>query len=105
MIHCIRKCAEYITAYAYVYIGIHGYNFCTAGGKVATLFAHHGLTMVGNDAMVQVILTLANVAMGLCCGGVGVLMVFYGPPEWSEGVEDAEVESPVWVVCGKQVGH
>ena len=48
--------------------------------------------------MVQVILTLANVAMGLCCGGVGVLMVFYGPPEWSEGVEDAEVESPVWVV-------
>ena len=47
MIHCIRKCAEYITAYAYVYIGIHGYNFCTAGGKVATLFAHHGLTMAG----------------------------------------------------------
>ena len=55
-------------------------------------------TSTGNDAMVQVILTLANVAMGLCCGGVGVLMVFYGPPEWSEGVEDAEVESPVWVV-------
>ena len=62
-------------------------------------------TSTGNDAMVQIILTLANVAMGLCCGGVGVLMVFYGPAEWSVGVEDAEVESPVWVMCENQIGH
>ena len=30
VVYVIQKCAEYLTAYAYVYIGIHGYNFMTA---------------------------------------------------------------------------
>jgi hypothetical protein len=94
LIHCVRKCAEYLTAYAYVYIGVHGYNFLTAGHKVMQLFVHHGMTAASNDAMVMIILGLANVAMGLFMAGVGLGLMIHNP-NWVEGVE-----TPERLVCG-----
>lgn len=85
-----------------MYIGIHGYNFMTASYKVFSLFSHYGLTVAGNDAMVSVVLSLANIAMGMTAAAFGVLLILWGPESWSEGIPNAHVLAGL---CCFLLGH
>lgn len=70
--------------------------------KVFSLFKHYGLTVAGNDAMVSVVLSLANIAMGMSAAAFGVLLVLWGPSSWSEGIPDAHVLAGL---CCFLLGH
>lgn len=57
---------EYFNKYAFVYVGVYGYPFMTAGKKVMTLFKERGWTVVIND-------NLISNALGLMCFVIALL--------------------------------
>lgn len=69
---CIAECIlsmlagimEYINRWAYVYVGIYGYDFRTSGKAVMDLFRNRGWTAVIND-------DLTSSALGFGALGVG----------------------------------
>ena len=72
------RCAAYFSAYAYVYIGLYGSCLLTSGSKVGTLFLNNGVSIAVVDAMASVVLSLANVSLGLFCSMFG--MYIYPQP-------------------------
>jgi len=38
LMNCVKKCAEYVTSYAYAFMGVHGWSFCYAGFQVFGAF-------------------------------------------------------------------
>lgn len=57
---------EFFNKYAFVYVGVYGYPFITAGKKVMTLFKERGWTVIIND-------NLISNALGLMCFVVALL--------------------------------
>lgn len=55
---------EYINRWAYIYVGIYGYDFRTSGKAVMDLFRNRGWTAVIND-------DLTSTALGFGALGVG----------------------------------
>jgi hypothetical protein len=54
---------------AFIYVGVYGYPYLTAGKKVMTLFEHRGWTVVIND-------NLVSNALGLMGFIIAVLSIF-----------------------------
>lgn len=74
---------SYFNQYAYVYIGLYGYDFLTSGHKTAMLFVARGWTVILNDDLVHRVLTLAGLVVGVACGAVGVALSTLHP-SWTE---------------------
>jgi Plasma-membrane choline transporter len=78
MLECISGFLERIVTYfnkwAYVYVGLYGYDYLTAGSKVITLFADRGWTTIINDHLVSSVLSLVSVMIGVGAGCVGLLL-------------------------------
>lgn len=76
---CIAECIlsmlagimEYINRWAYVYVGIYGYDFRTSGKAVMDLFRNRGWTVVIND-------DLTSTALGFGALGVGTSPLPHG---------------------------
>lgn len=71
---CIEAIAEYITRWAYVYVGLYGYGFLDAGKSVMSIFKARGFTFLINDDLIANVLTFASAAIGAVTGGIGVLI-------------------------------
>ena len=67
----LHRLMEYFHTYAYVYVALYGYDYLTAGQKVAQLFAERGLTVLVNDDLVQRALLLVGGLIGCITGAVG----------------------------------
>ena len=72
VILCVLECIStfleriitYFNKWAFVYIGLYGYDYLTAGNKVVTLFAERGWTAIMNDQLVSSVLTLVSTTIG-----------------------------------------
>lgn len=95
MILCVLECMStfleriitYFNKWSYVYIGLYGYDYLTAGNKVITLFAERGWTAIMNDQLVSSVLTLVSTMIGIGAGCVGLLLSL-AHPAWVKGFGD-----------------
>lgn len=75
----LERLVTYFNKWAYVYIGLYGYDFLTAGKKVIALFVDRGWTAIINDDLVVRVLTLVSIVIGLLTGCVGLLLASVRP--------------------------
>lgn len=69
---CIESIIEYFNKWAYVYIGLYGYNYLDAGRNVLTLFQNKGWTTIITDDLTDNVLFMISVGIGLLTGLVGL---------------------------------
>jgi len=56
-----------------VYVGLYGYEYCTAGKKVYELFMARGWSVIINDQLVSRSLGLMQFWIGIVSGAIGVV--------------------------------
>jgi len=82
MLYCILDCIlslledvmEYFNKWAFIYVGLYGYPYITAGKKVAHLFQQRGWTVIINDDLIGRVLSFTSITVGLLCGVVQYLV-------------------------------
>ena len=77
----LERLLEYINVWAFVYVGLYGYDYWTAGKQVAGLFKARGWEVIINDNLVVRSLSMMSLLISLVTGLVGLLLgfVFFGP--------------------------
>jgi len=81
LLHCLAAClllyleriVEYFNKWAYVYVGLYGYDYVTAGRRVAGLFRTRGWTAIIADNLVNRLLGIVCLTVGLLTGGAALL--------------------------------
>mmetsp|Transcript_481 Transcript_481/g.783 ORF Transcript_481/g.783 Transcript_481/m.783 type:complete len:546 (+) Transcript_481:129-1766(+) len=66
----LRKITEYLNSWAFVYVGLYGYTYVTAGKTVASLFWQNGWSTFVSDRLVYRVLGLAKVGIALLSGAL-----------------------------------
>ncbi|CAB9525936.1 Protein PNS1 [Seminavis robusta] len=80
ILHCLRRWIEYFNSWAFVYVGLYGYDFLTAGRNVISLFQNRGWSSFVADRLVFRVLSLANLAVAIVSGASACLTdVMAGP--------------------------
>lgn len=74
ILSCIQGIIEYINKWAYVYVGLYGYNYLDAGRNVISLFQNKGWTTVITDDLAENALFMMSVANALLTGLVGFIV-------------------------------
>ena len=64
---CLQSLMEYFNRWAYVYVGIYGYNFTKAGKAVFELFKQRGFDAIINDDLIGNVLGFAALGIGTVC--------------------------------------
>ena len=70
---CLEAIMEYFNRWAFIYVGLYGYNFMDAGRNVIRLFKSRGWTMIINDDLVSNVLFFQSLGIGAVCGGIGMV--------------------------------
>eukprot|EP01083_Nonionella_stella_P084200 233031_1 len=65
---------EFFNKWAFIYVGVYGYTYVTAGKKVMKLFKERGWTVIINDNLVNNALGLMCIAISLLSGIAPVLL-------------------------------
>jgi len=96
ILSCLEDYAQYFNRWAYVYVGMYGYNYTTAGKKVMELFQSRGWSTVISFDLVSGALFMSSVMVGLLSGICGVIIqkTF---PSWSKGLGDDSGMLFFWV--------
>ena len=76
ILHCIAACillyleriVEYFNKWAYIYVGLYGYDYISAGKKVMGLFKTRGWTAIIADNLVNRLLGIVCLTIGLLTG-------------------------------------
>ena len=76
ILHCIAACillyleriVEYFNKWAYIYVGLYGYDYISAGRKVMNLFKTRGWTAIIADNLVNRLLGIVCLTIGLLTG-------------------------------------
>jgi hypothetical protein len=75
MLQCIVDNLEYLLRYfnqwAFVYVGLYGYDYFTAGKQVSALFQSRGWSNIINDHLIGRALAMMSVLIGLITGVTG----------------------------------
>jgi len=82
---CIESIAEYFNQWAYVYVGLYGYNFLEAGQQVISLFTARGWTVIVADYLVDRVLLMVSVLVGLVIGILAIVIAEYSSLNVSVG--------------------
>mmetsp|Transcript_51375 Transcript_51375/g.124026 ORF Transcript_51375/g.124026 Transcript_51375/m.124026 type:complete len:480 (+) Transcript_51375:221-1660(+) len=69
---CLASILEYFNKWAFIYVGVYGYPYLTAGRNVMQLFADRGWEAIIADDLVGNALMLTSLVVGLTMGGIGV---------------------------------
>lgn len=77
----LERVVSYFNKWAYVYIGLYGYDYISAGNKVMTLFMDRGWSTIINDQIVSHVLTLISILIGIL-SGCGGLLLCMAHPNW-----------------------
>lgn len=72
----LERLVEYINVWAYVYVGLYGYDYWTAGKQVAGLFKARGWDVIITDNLVERSLSLMSLLISLITGFVSMLLGF-----------------------------
>lgn len=74
LLGCIEWLVEYFNKWAFVYVGLYGYSFMTAGTNVMTLFRSRGWTTIITDNLIDNVLTMVSVGVGVLTGVLSILV-------------------------------
>jgi len=69
---CLVSLMEYFNRWAFVYVGVYGYDFKTAGKAVFALFKDRGWTAIINDDLIGNVFFVLSLFGGVLCAGVVV---------------------------------
>jgi len=89
ILNCLEGIMEYINQWAYVYVGIYGYDFKTSGKAVMDLFTNRGWTAVINDDLTSSALTFGALGVGVVTCVAGLLVAKFCPDKWFEALGSA----------------
>lgn len=73
----LKKLSHENNEFAYVYIGLYGYSFRSAGNNVKTLLQNKGWGGIVQHRLAGNILFVANLAIGLMTGFCGLVSAAY----------------------------
>jgi len=74
ILSCLQDLAEYFNKWAYVYVGLYGYEYAEAGKNVMTLFKQRGWTTIITDDLVSNTLSLMCLVLSGLAGCAGVIL-------------------------------
>jgi len=82
LLWCLLQCivdnlehlAEYLNKWAFVYVGLYGYDYMTAGSKVFELFQARGWDVIIQDQLVSRVLSLVQLIVALLSGLAGLAL-------------------------------
>lgn len=60
MMGIIEDLMQYFNKWAFIYVGVYGYNYTKAGKKVMTLFQDRGWSVIINDGIIQSVLNFIS---------------------------------------------
>mmetsp|Transcript_22128 Transcript_22128/g.54726 ORF Transcript_22128/g.54726 Transcript_22128/m.54726 type:complete len:615 (+) Transcript_22128:113-1957(+) len=75
IVNQLERLAEYMNKWAFVYVGLYGYDYWTAGSKVFNLFKARGWSVILNDHLITRYLTLLQALLSLLSA---VICQFWG---------------------------
>ena len=79
ILSCLESYAQYFNKWAYVYVGLYGYPYVTAGKKVMELFKARGWSSVVSFDLVSGALFMVGIVIGMLCGIVGFVLARLQP--------------------------
>mmetsp|Transcript_26272 Transcript_26272/g.39777 ORF Transcript_26272/g.39777 Transcript_26272/m.39777 type:complete len:498 (+) Transcript_26272:81-1574(+) len=85
LLGCIESLVEYFNQWAFVYVGLYGYNFMEAGKNVMTLFRSRGWTAIIADQLVDAVLSMVAIAVGVLSGIIGIFAAKAAGVDLSDG--------------------
>mmetsp|Transcript_10473 Transcript_10473/g.19152 ORF Transcript_10473/g.19152 Transcript_10473/m.19152 type:complete len:520 (+) Transcript_10473:137-1696(+) len=97
ILHLLSRIAIYFNKWAYVYLGLYGYDYLTAGKKVLELFESRGWTTIINDNLVQRTLALVAVVIGAISGIAGMLLA--KATGWATAAFGEDSDGLVFFIC------
>jgi len=65
LLGCIGMLIDYFNQWAFVFVGLYGYNFLNAGKNVVQLFKYRGWSTIITDSLVDSTLTMMSICIGL----------------------------------------
>jgi hypothetical protein len=74
LVDMLERIVAYFNKWAYVYIGLYGYDYLTAGKKVMNLFMERGWTTIIMDDLVLRVCSLMAFVIGLITGCIGLVL-------------------------------
>ncbi len=76
----LERLVEYVNVWAFVYVGLYGYDYWTAGKQVVGLFKARGWSVIVNDDLVSRSLSMMSLFICLLTGLIGSVLgfAFYG---------------------------
>jgi Plasma-membrane choline transporter len=81
----LGRMVSYFNKYAFVYIGLYGYDFLESGHRAFELFQQRGWTTVIQDDLIGRVLHLASVVVGLCTAAVAIVLIVAHPGSTYDG--------------------
>lgn len=100
IMNCIKKCMEYLTAYAYCFVGIYGHSFIKAGYNVMVLIGNDLPLLLSNDGLVGTVILVGQ----LICTGLGAYTSYYMCETKSDWVGDFPDAEQNLIVMGASIG-
>eukprot|EP00548_Thalassiothrix_antarctica_P006690 CAMPEP_0194135602 /NCGR_PEP_ID=MMETSP0152-20130528/5702_1 /TAXON_ID=1049557 /ORGANISM="Thalassiothrix antarctica, Strain L6-D1" /LENGTH=558 /DNA_ID=CAMNT_0038831921 /DNA_START=51 /DNA_END=1727 /DNA_ORIENTATION=- len=73
IVNLLEQIIEYLNHWAFVYVGLYGYDYITSGKKVIELFKSRGWTIIINDNLVHSAFSMLQFWIGIISGGVGAI--------------------------------
>ena len=74
LLYYIQNIAAYFNHWAFIYVGLYGYDYLTAGQKTMSLFQGRGWSNIITDNLVSRVLLLVCMVIGALTGLVGLLL-------------------------------
>mmetsp|Transcript_28842 Transcript_28842/g.64639 ORF Transcript_28842/g.64639 Transcript_28842/m.64639 type:complete len:560 (+) Transcript_28842:126-1805(+) len=74
LLACLADIMEYFNQWAFVFVGLYGYDFLTAGKNVINLFKTRGWTTIITDNLAQGVLGMVSAAVGLLTGLISLVI-------------------------------
>jgi ABC-type dipeptide/oligopeptide/nickel transport system permease component len=68
ILSCIESYASYFNRWAYIYVGLYGYDYVNAGCKVMELFQARGWSSVVSFDLVSTAMFMVSFMIGFWCG-------------------------------------
>jgi hypothetical protein len=63
MMGIVEDVIQYFNKWAFIYVGVYGYNYTKAGKKVMTLFQARGWSIIINDGIIQSVLNFISLSI------------------------------------------
>jgi hypothetical protein len=97
ILYYISRIAQYFNNWAFIYVGLYGYDYLTAGKKVLDLFQERGWTAIINDNLVHRTLVLVCLVIGALTGLVGMLLA--KATGWADVVLGEDPNAAIFFIC------